>query len=221
MFTEDPAIRTVEAFINELKTLFTLDARRVPSREGILLQASSLLPDKTTAVSNIIRTTLPVTNIFQTARQLPCVPRLFPLLDTIKSIEPFCSWQQNPGYSRDSLGEYFMNNYGYFQVIGPGGLVQSQDVAVGVLLLGQKVHYPEHAHPATEVYYPLCGEALWSQGVMEPTLRSSGDIIYHTSHETHAMETVDQPLLALYVWIGDVSIPAQLTSGSALFIGRE
>jgi len=207
-------VQKVTAFVDAIKALLTQELPPDPPLASVLSHARSLLPARQKIISNIGRTTLPVTARFQSAIGLACAPKVRPLLHTIIDIEPFCSWRQNPEYSATDVGDHFMKSYGYFQVIGPGGLIDSSQLAVGVLLLGERVRYPEHAHPAIEIYSPICGEALWSQKGIKPTLRLSGELIYHSANEVHAMETVDQSMIAVYIWIGDVFTPAHLTPNS-------
>lgn len=202
----------IARFIDAMGGVLVHDLQRHSDEHDLLLYIQSHLPLEPEISTRTDRTTLPVTRKFQSAIAQPCTARLRPLREALEKIEPLCSWQQNPGYSRNVLGDHFMDNYGYFQIIGPAGLVESSHLAVGVLLLGENLRYPEHAHPALEIYYPVCGVALWSHGGSPPRLQASGELVYHAANEQHAMETRKEPLVALYIWSGDVVSPAELTA---------
>ena len=70
-------------------------------------------------------------------------------------------WRQNPNYSVANMGAAFMAGYGYVEFAGPkDALFHAPDIRVGLLLLGPRLHYPPHAHPAEEIYHPLTA-GLW------------------------------------------------------------
>ena len=95
---------------------------------------------------------------------------------------------------------------------GPGGLVASEALALGVLMLGPGIHYPTHRHPAVEIYVPLAGEAEWQKGE-EPWRREPpGAVIRHESMVPHATRTLAAPLLAAYLWRGDLATYARITA---------
>ena len=89
-------------------------------------------------------------------------------------------------------------------LIGGGGY------ALGVLLLGPGLTYPPHAHPANEVYYIVGGSAEWRRGDGPWTSRATGSLVQHPSGLVHATRTGDDPLLALYLWWGDIETHARL-----------
>ncbi len=123
-------------------------------------------------------------------------------------------WVQNPNYTVETVGAAFVDHYGYADVVGPRGLVPSEAYALGVLLLGPQTTYPPHAHPATEVYCVVGGTAEWRRGEGTWTLRPPGSLIHHPPRTPHAMRTHEQPLLAIYLWRGDLDTPAVLTGGA-------
>jgi quercetin dioxygenase-like cupin family protein len=103
-------------------------------------------------------------------------------------------------YSAATVGEAFYENYGWTEFAGVTGPVSSQRLACGVLLLGPQATYPPHRHEAEEIYVPLAGTAKWSRGNESWHERLPGNVIHHARHESHAMQTGPQPLLALYLW---------------------
>jgi hypothetical protein len=120
-------------------------------------------------------------------------------------------WQQNPNY----VGADFVSGYAYCELVGPAGSLRHPDIALGLLLLGPRVTYPEHAHPAAEVYAVVAGCAQWRQGDRLWRRRAPGERIHHASNEPHAMRTADEPLLAAYLWQDHLDQGARLLEGSA------
>jgi quercetin dioxygenase-like cupin family protein len=108
------------------------------------------------------------------------------------------------------MGPAYLENYGYLEIIGPGGVASGDRILAGAMLLGPHTHYPPHAHPATEHYYVLAGTACWGlgDGPLEP--HPPGTLIHHPSGVVHQTRTGDDPLLVLYLWQGEVHVAADL-----------
>jgi len=135
-----------------------------------------------------------------------------PLLAPLAELAPTLGWVQNPNYVAAPPSPDFLGNYGYAVLAGPGGLVASEELALGVLMLGPGIHYPTHRHPAVEIYVPLAGEAEWQKGE-EPWRREPpGAVIRHESMMPHATRTLAEPLLAAYLWRGDLATYARITA---------
>jgi hypothetical protein len=94
-------------------------------------------------------------------------------------------------------------NMGWAECVGPAAPFRSDEVCLGLTLIGPHTHYPAHRHPAVEFYHVLTGAAVWSGH-----LRPPGAYILHESNQEHAMRTGEAPLLALYTWTGDVVSPS-------------
>jgi quercetin dioxygenase-like cupin family protein len=108
------------------------------------------------------------------------------------------AWRRS--YSPALVGERFYENYGYTELAGLLGPVDSERLACGVLIVGPGLVYPPHRHEAEEIYVPLAGRAEWRRGGQPWRSHAAGTVIHHARHESHAMRTADQPLLALYLW---------------------
>jgi quercetin dioxygenase-like cupin family protein len=136
------------------------------------------------------------------------------LLAPLAKLAPVLRWVQNPNYVAAPPSPEFLENYGYSVLAGPGGLVPSEALALGILLLGPGIHYPSHHHPAVEIYVVLSGEAEWQKG-REPWRREPpGTVIRHDSMVTHATRALAEPLLAAYVWRGDLATHARIIAES-------
>ena len=94
-------------------------------------------------------------------------------------------------------------NMGWAEFVGPAAPFRSDEVCLGLTLIGPHTHYAAHRHPAVELYHMLTGAAEWSGQKRPP-----GAFILHESNQEHAMRTGDAPLLALYTWTGDVVSPS-------------
>jgi hypothetical protein len=111
---------------------------------------------------------------------------------------PSMAWRQT--YTAAQVSAAFLENYGWSEIVGLTGPLESERIACGFLLLGPETHYPRHQHEAEEVYIPLVGTASWQQGDGRWRKRPPGTVIHHASHEPHAMQTATRTLLALYLW---------------------
>lgn len=125
-------------------------------------------------------------------------------------VEPALAWTQNPNYSDAKMGAGYMAGYGYADVVGPRGLIASERVAMGLLILGPGRLYPDHNHPAAELYHVVAGTADWSRdgGAFAP--QPPGRRIWHPPWMHHAMRIGDETLLAWYAWVGPVNVAADL-----------
>ena len=115
-----------------------------------------------------------------------------------------------------------------------GALLHSDDIYFGLLHLGSNTIYPAHSHDALELYDVLttgadwCRDGEWKRGVSAGSFRFGtflhGTVTatlihchdthhhrdtrccrYHPSRCSHAITTREQPLLALYLWWGNVA----------------
>jgi hypothetical protein len=137
-----------------------------------------------------------------------------PLAAALGALGPSLSWTQNPNYRRRPPDATFLDNYGYAVVAGPSdgppALALEPRLALGVLLLGPHAHYPLHAHPAVEVYYTLTPGGEWwrDDGPWRET--PAGAAIHHAPNVRHATRAGASPLLAIYLWRGDLATHAAL-----------
>jgi mannose-6-phosphate isomerase-like protein (cupin superfamily) len=136
-------------------------------------------------------------------RWLPEVRRSAPmfsaeLVGAVVEAASRLAWRRS--YSLATVGEAFYENYGWTEFAGLTGPVSSKRLACGVLLLGPRVTYPPHRHEAEEIYVPLAGTAKWRRGNESWRELPPGNVIRHARHESHAMQTGSEPLLALYLW---------------------
>ena len=136
----------------------------------------------------------------------------------LAAVAPRLTWTQNPNYRRSPPTPAFLDNYGYAVLAGPSdgppALARHDHLAFGVLLLGPRTHYPLHHHPAAEVYIPLNG-AEWWRGDGPWREEAPGAVIHHPPNIPHATRAGGAPLLALYLWRGELATHAKLTGNSS------
>jgi hypothetical protein len=127
-------------------------------------------------------------------------PATGPLTRLLTEAASSLQWRQS--YRKEDFGAGFLERYGWSELIGSRGPVANDRIAVGFLMLGPDVHYPEHSHDAEEIYLPLAGEAEWRRGNEAWRKVKPGTPIHHSSRLVHATRTLADPLLALYLWRG-------------------
>jgi len=100
--------------------------------------------------------------------------------------------------------EFFAGGYASAKLADETPPASDDPIRMGLLLQRAEIAYPGHAHDAEEFYFILSGEAHWRIDTQEFTTRP-GDLIHHTPCAIHAMETADAPLLALWIWRGELA----------------
>lgn len=139
------------------------------------------------------------------------------LADALGTLAADAFWTQNPNYRRNPPDPRFLENYGYFVVAGPAdgppAFIETPSLAVGLLLLGPGTHYPAHRHPAEELYLPLAGDGEWQKGDGPWRQEPAGAVIHHPAGVQHATRAGSTPLLAAYLWRGELAIHARLARG--------
>ena len=163
--------------------------------------------------------------LLASAMQLSLAPRAIGAAALLQDALPACAlgasiaqaahlftWRQKPNYYAANMGPAFMAGYGYVEFVGPkDALFHAPDIRVGLLLLGPRLHYPPHAHPAEEIYHPLTEGALWRRGQENWRTVPAGHAIHHPSLLPHETKSGESTLLALYCWHGNTVTEAQLT----------
>ncbi len=105
------------------------------------------------------------------------------------------------------------DRHAYAEVVGPDGVFASDTMRFGLYFQSAGTIYPDHHHAAVELYYVVSGTADWRKGDGGFTARTPGTLIHHLSLQPHATTTLAEPLLAMWVWIGDISPDSYEVSG--------
>jgi len=109
--------------------------------------------------------------------------------------------------------EIFSRNFAATSIIGAGGLLPSDKVSAGFSLQGRDTYYPPHAHHAEESYWIIGGDGDWKVDTEPWFAVEPGDSIYHESGARHAMQTNEQPLLAVWLWTSHLDSEVLIVRG--------
>ena len=123
------------------------------------------------------------------------------LISLLLQCSDVLSWRE-AGFGR--LPEEFSKRIFACEIIGPKGIIDNPSIRVGLLLQLDHVPYPTHWHSAEELYLVLLGEAHWSVDDGSPEVRFPETFVHHRSNQPHSMTTIDEPLLAMWGWTGDI-----------------
>ncbi len=115
----------------------------------------------------------------------------------IREIESTLAWAQNPRYNAENKGADFMDNYGWCEF----GLVGSDKMSFGVLLLGPGIEYPLTSYASEGVFLVIGGSPDWISND-EPWVRvEAGSIICRPFDGAEGKRPGEEPMLALYAWM--------------------
>ena len=101
----------------------------------------------------------------------------------------------------------------HVELIGPDGLIPSQEVRIGLYGILPHSEYGIRTHPAEETFKMLAGEVYWRRGESPYSLHLPGSESYHPSMLPHATKTGEKAFMSIYVWHGDVSKDGYVFSG--------
>ncbi|WP_080655333.1 dimethylsulfonioproprionate lyase family protein [Butyrivibrio fibrisolvens] len=165
-------------------------------KEEIARVTSSVIPEQT---GSFEKSTSPLLKYAESST-LHGSKETEPLLRLIREVFDYLPWKYNYEEREDKkdLGSYM----GWAELIGPEAPYKSDEFCLGFTLISPYTLYPEHRHPAIELYKVLSGTAEWTlEGATSK--RVPGEVILHPSNKIHKMQTYDQTLLALYTWSGN------------------
>ena len=93
-----------------------------------------------------------------------------------------------------------VQNFAFTTIVGPGCVLESEKVLIGLSLQGPDLHYPMHAHQAGETYWIVGGDADWKIGVDPWFAVKPGAVCVHPPGMRHTMQTNTKPLLTVWAW---------------------
>ncbi len=93
----------------------------------------------------------------------------------------------------------------HVELLGPGGLVESDQVRIGLYGMLPDAEYGIRTHPAEELYVMLAGEVYWKRDTDPYLLHMPGERSHHPSMMEHANKTTDKAFMSIYVWHGDIA----------------
>lgn len=131
------------------------------------------------------------------------------LARALRPVLPLVEWHRT--YTEAELGADYLRKYGYFDIASPArGLIRTNALATGFLVMGPSRLYPAHYHPAVELYHVVGGAPDWSIDDGPWSAKPAGSFVFHPTMAVHAMRTGEAWFLALYAWLGDLETSARL-----------
>ncbi len=139
-----------------------------------------------------------------------------PMAEAYTSCAAHLHWNQSYANEQPSAEmEYFWSNYTYATVaiptegvFPPGPYHAADGFALYLVCQGADLVYPEHHHPAVEVYGIVSGTGNWMRGGEGQRLRQPGSVFVHQSSMGHATTTNAEPTISWAAWLDDVTTPA-------------
>ena len=126
-------------------------------------------------------------------------------VDTNKKIHKILSslsfhvkWEN--GYTEKDVNNNFLNNYGFFELIGPTGHFKTSEMALYVNYLDKNTLYPLHNHEAEELYFIISGQAKFENNNDDYEILTSNKTRFHKSFEPHAITTENKQILSFVIW---------------------
>lgn len=126
-------------------------------------------------------------------------------------MQAFCAamasfaWREPP---QKDVGNYLVGRSAGNVIIGPEGAFPDQSLRFGAFMISPDTVYPLHAHAAEELYIVIGGSGRWWIADAPYARRGPGEVVHVPSWTPHAIRTGDEPVLTLWVWMGDVSFDA-------------
>ena len=194
----DPVQSLVHAVRESLLALTLEEPSLVEERQAILGSWTNLQPVVPAATPRRLPACRHLDNTIANGLEGPCGPlvaAIEPLLDALQ-------WRY--GYPPDSRWPDLAERIAFAPIIGGQGMQNDDHARLGLTLIAPETHYPNHSHPAIETYLVLSGTADWRVEGKPFERQPPGTLILHRSGIGHAMRTAAEPLLALYVWRGDL-----------------
>jgi quercetin dioxygenase-like cupin family protein len=160
----------------------------------------------------------------QTVVELPSstTPLPKPFLDVITRINanPICkliaetpfNWVP-PRTSSDPLYVEHSRSKVHVELLGPSGLVKSNQVRLGLYGMKPNAEYGIRTHPAEEIFIMLAGEVDWKLSTAPYARHFPGDQSYHPSMMPHASRTREEAFISVYAWHGEISTDSYVYEG--------
>jgi len=123
------------------------------------------------------------------------------ILQQFKCVEKLLVWGHAPGYSKDNVGQEFLDNYCHALLTGPDGPLKCASPLGAFVLFGPNTLYRDHSHAPNEVYLALTGGGEWRVGHHSWKQLDAGQTIYIPSNAVHAIRTSTKPLLTFSFWL--------------------
>jgi hypothetical protein len=190
--------KSTDELIDALRELLTSERAKEPPYAPLLDRVLANLPDlkldpeRAAASEQAVCRHLPRTLDLGEAGPAASVAR------AIRKLCPTLHWRQNPKYNAENRGVQFMKNYAFTDF----GLIGSNTLFIGVVLLGPGVTYEPTIYAGSEgIFLVIGGSPEWKCGD-EPWKRvEAGSIIPRSLNGSEGKRPGSEPMLALYAWL--------------------
>jgi len=129
---------------------------------------------------------------------------LHPAAKAARQAHSLLPWSRT-GILDEQIGEDVSAVFAVATLVGPGAIIDRDDVRGGLYVQKSGAFYPPHAHDAEETYAMIAGAADWQIDFGDWQRAEPGDLIHHPSEAAHATKTGALPILAAWRWSGDIS----------------
>lgn len=124
------------------------------------------------------------------------------LIAEFARIKHLLKFEQSYKKQDNLVGDDMLAGYGFAEITGKLGPLQSDLIRSGMGIWGPQIHYPTHHHQAEEVYIVLRGSAKFVLDGQPPVHKTAGDAIFVRSNMDHGFYTEDDVFFVLYYWLG-------------------
>lgn len=128
-------------------------------------------------------------------------PRMNDLIEQFRNTADDLIWGHAPGYTKDNVGQEFLDNYCHALLSGPDGPLKCEVPLGAFVLFGPDTFYKDHSHSPNEVYLALTGGGEWRVGEHAWQKLDPGQTIFIPSNAVHAIRTGSDPLLTFSFWL--------------------
>ena len=92
-----------------------------------------------------------------------------------------------------------------FVLLGPSGIINSNDYEVGIFMQMANIDYPVRRHPAEETFFIISGKGYFNKDSNSEIYREVGDYVHNPSMINHSNRTEEHHMIWSWRWSGDIS----------------
>jgi hypothetical protein len=194
--------KRLDIFFDRVRELFDSQRRAGADPDNEISEALELWPQNGAGGSTPKPRRLPAADHLESSLDLAHNSPTAAAAEALRALAPALAWTY--GYPPHPRYPDLADRVAFAPIAGPDDLRRSEKLLIGLTLIASHTLYPAHLHPAIELYLPVGGVGLWSQGGAPFQPRAPGEIILHRENVSHATEARAEPVLAIYTWRGDL-----------------
>jgi Dimethlysulfonioproprionate lyase len=199
-------IALLDEFLDSVQERLVLERHRDDAIEMEVRETLAQWPRRGSGGSPPRPLRLPATSHLEAALDLARDEPTARVAASIRELAPSLQWTY--GYPAHPRYPDLPSRVAFAPIAGPDDLYRSDHLLVGLTLIAPDTLYPSHFHPAIELYLPVGGAGLWSQGDQLAAVRRPGEVILHAENVRHSTEAKSHAVIAVYTWRGDLQSKA-------------